>query len=296
MRFGRRLFGLLFVLMLVNQILRSPVGIVREWDRGMLWFDGFHSVLYQRTDYEVSLFERSSALPAEQRKPLLIVLPDIGEPISSWRHVVKNLPEDRSVQLVEYFGYGKSVLKKNVFTFSMLDRMLYTIVDDSSEPVVLMGHGLGGWLALRFAIEHPDRIDKVIAINPSGFEQKLELPKTLPETQEHVDMMLGPALHFGFELRNWQEFFENPMQEEIKREMLLETKISKKLSKEKKEFSSKLFILWGEKDSRTNGHYQKNFLEHFPKAERITLEDGYHSLQYTHPEKVQQFVMTSLKK
>lgn len=290
MKFGRRLFVLLFVLMLVNQILRSPVGIVRGWERGMLWFDGFHNVLYQRTDYEVGIFERRSQLPKEHQKPLVILLPDVGSPISSWRDVVKDLPEDRSVQLVEYFGHGKSILKKNTFTFSMLDRMLYTIVDDSPEPVVLVGHGLGGWLALRFAIQHPDSVERVITINPSGFEQGVELPKNLPETKEHLEMMLGEEWNFGFVLRNWLEFFENPMQEEIKREMLL----GRKLSKERKKLTKDLFVLWGEEDPRTKDHYQKIFKEHFQEAQNSSISDGYHSLQYTHSEEVQQFLLSSL--
>ena len=290
MRFGRRLFALLFILIVVNQIFRSPVGIVREWNRTMLWFDGFHSVLYPRADYEIGILERPSRLPKEHQKPLLVVLPDIAEPISSWRQVVQNLPEDRSVQLVEYFGHGKSVLTSTTFTFSTLDRMLYTIVDDSSEPVVLMGHGLGGWLALRFALQYPERVDRVITINPSGFEQGIELPKNIPETKLYLEMMQGEGVRFGFVLRNWLTFFDNPMQQEIKREMLL----GKKLSKERKELKNDLFVLWGDLDPRTKGSYQKIFMEHFPHAESSSISEGYHSPQYTHPEDVQQFLLKSL--
>ena len=102
--------------------------------------------------------------------------------------------------------------------------------------------------------------------------------------------MLGKDWHFGFVLRDWLEFFENPMEEEIRKEMLL----SKKLHREKKELTKDLHVLWGEQDPRTNGDYRLKFKEHFPDAEESSISEGYHSLQYTHAEDVQKFLLSSL--
>ena len=193
----------------------------------MLWFDGFHDVLYQRADYEVSIFERRSSLLAEQNHRwlcYLILSVDLFLAKGCGRPSRKNCTNGR------IFWSRKIILNRGVYSLSTLDRMLNTIVDDNSGPVVLVGHGLGGWLALRFATHSPDSVERVIVINPSGFEQHLELPKNIPETEKHLEMMFGKGWHFGFVLRDWLEFFENPMQEEIRKEMLL----SKKLHREKR--------------------------------------------------------------
>ena len=291
MKFGRKLFALLLVLMLVNQVLRSPISLFQEWERRMLWLDGFNSVLYQYTDYDVGVFERKATEVNEKEKPPLVLLPDLGSPISSWRNIVKVIPEDRTVQMIEYFGQGRSVFKEESFYFASFDHMLFSIVDDISEPVVLVGHGLGGWLAVRFATQYPELVDRVIVINPSGFEQAIEMPKTIEETTAHLEMMIGKRWHFGFVLRDWLNFFDTPLQEAMKEEMTLEGK----LSREERLLEKRLFLLWGEQDPRSTKQYRNLYQEHFSKASVDSLKDGYHSPQFTHPQKLQEFLLSSLK-
>lgn len=290
MKFGRKLFVLLFVLMLVNQVLRSPVSIFQEWERGMLWVDGFHSVLYQRSNYDVGVLEKKAKEVKGKQKPPLVLLPDLGDPISSWRDVISGVPEDRTIQMIEYFGQGDSVFKEDSFYFASFDQMLFSIVDDGSKPVILLGHGLGGWLAIRFATQYPELVDRVIVINPSGFEQGIELPKTIEETTEHLEVMLGKQWNFRFVLRNWLDLFDTPLLEVMKEEMVLEGK----LSREERALERKLFILWGEQDPRSTEQYRSVFQEHFSKASVSSLKDGYHSPQFTHPQKVQEFLLSSL--
>jgi pimeloyl-ACP methyl ester carboxylesterase len=46
-----------------------------------------------------------------------------------------------------------------------VNRILTSISD---EPFVLMGTSLGGGLAVRFALEHPDRVSKLVLCSPAG--------------------------------------------------------------------------------------------------------------------------------
>jgi pimeloyl-ACP methyl ester carboxylesterase len=81
------------------------------------------------------------------------------------------------------------------------------VVDDTDRPAVLIGHSLGGYLSLAYALEHPDEVSALalVASGP-GFRKveardewneavvasttKLGLPPGVEELSMHVDSMV----------------------------------------------------------------------------------------------------------
>jgi pimeloyl-ACP methyl ester carboxylesterase len=53
------------------------------------------------------------------------------------------------------------------------------VEDLDLETVALGGSSFGGLLALRYALDHPDRVRKIVLLNPMGLERDQPLPLSL---------------------------------------------------------------------------------------------------------------------
>ncbi|WP_069999030.1 alpha/beta fold hydrolase [Cellulosilyticum sp. I15G10I2] len=64
---------------------------------------------------------------------------------------------------------GRSDEGQLPFTTSDLDDWLYDVLSGLSiNKVIVIGASLGGWLAAKFAIRYPDKIDKLVLLCPAG--------------------------------------------------------------------------------------------------------------------------------
>ncbi|MCX7747742.1 MAG: alpha/beta hydrolase [Clostridia bacterium] len=64
---------------------------------------------------------------------------------------------------------GRSDERQLPFTTSDLDDWLYDIFNELSiSKAVVIGASLGAWLAAKFAIRYPDKIDKLVLLCPAG--------------------------------------------------------------------------------------------------------------------------------
>ena len=79
----------------------------------------------------------------------------------------------------DQIGFGKSS-KPNAyqFTFQALAANTFTLLDSLHvEKFTLVGHSMGGMLAVRMALMNPDRVERLVLVNPIGLEDwKLVVP------------------------------------------------------------------------------------------------------------------------
>ena len=91
-----------------------------------------------------------------------------------WRDVAPAIGEDRRVIAPDLLGYGNSE-QTDAFDRSiraqeaMLDDLLAELGLDSS-PVALVGHDIGGSVALRFASHEPDAVDTLVLSNAGCYD------------------------------------------------------------------------------------------------------------------------------
>ncbi len=68
------------------------------------------------------------------------------------------------------------------------------------EKVTLVGHSLGGYLAVRYAIKYPERVDKVVLVSPVG----------VPKNPYDKDTTAGPTLNTGSPQTTLISEFDDP--------------------------------------------------------------------------------------
>lgn len=128
---------------------------------------------------------------------------------SVWSGVIADLATDHRCLAVDLRGHGASAATgPGSYGRDVVLGDLRRVLDDRDIPsAVLVGHSLGGYLALALAIEDPDRVDGLGLIaagpgfrNPDSLEQwndsvrsmaaERELPEGMEAISMHVDSMV----------------------------------------------------------------------------------------------------------
>jgi pimeloyl-ACP methyl ester carboxylesterase len=97
-----------------------------------------------------------------------------------WETTARALSEDGyRVIIPDQVGFGKSSKPASLqFSFQLLASQTKNLLDSLGiKKLSVLGHSMGGMLASRFALMYPDKIEKLILLNPIGLEDwKLKVP------------------------------------------------------------------------------------------------------------------------
>lgn len=113
--------------------------------------------------------------PAQGRKARGTVLLLHGKNFSGayWRDTIEALNEDGyRVIAPDQIGFGKSSKPLRFqYSFQVLADHTRALLDHLKvDKVAVAGHSMGGMLASRFALMYPERVDRLVLINPIGLE------------------------------------------------------------------------------------------------------------------------------
>ena len=105
----------------------------------------------------------------DRTKPGIIFLHGIGSGVESWLAQFKFLSEYYFVIAIDIPGFGKSrIANHNYEIKSFLDVLDAFIKRKHISELSLVGHSLGGLLALEYANLHPSTISKLVLIASAG--------------------------------------------------------------------------------------------------------------------------------
>jgi triacylglycerol lipase len=101
--------------------------------------------------------------------PVVILLHGLGADSGQWLFTMPALA-GYHVYAPDHLGFGKSdkpVLNYRVQTLvDMLDGFCR---ERGIQKATLVGNSMGGWVALAFALQHPDKVDKLVLVDSSGY-------------------------------------------------------------------------------------------------------------------------------
>jgi pimeloyl-ACP methyl ester carboxylesterase len=132
--------------------------------------------------------------------PLTFLLHGVNDHAGSWSGVVRDLLRDATLIIPDFPGHGDSEPRSGPLDLDDILRGLDAIMEVEAPvmPVRLVGNSMGGWVALRFALDHPDRVAALVLESPGGltYEYKLSsfLPRNRSDAMAMVTAVYGPAL------------------------------------------------------------------------------------------------------
>ncbi len=104
------------------------------------------------------------------RRPVVIFLHGSWHDNLQWSSAIEILSQNFQCLAIDLLGFGNSVALKTPSTIEMevdcLHEFLTTI---KLRRVYLVGHSLGAWIAVSYALKYPDSVTGIVAISPEGF-------------------------------------------------------------------------------------------------------------------------------
>jgi pimeloyl-ACP methyl ester carboxylesterase len=106
--------------------------------------------------------------------PVLLLIHGIGDDSSTWGPLLDDLARDHTVLAPDLLGHGGSDKPRgdySVAAYANGMRDLLGVLD--VDRATLVGHSLGGGVAMQFAYQYPERTERIVLIGAGGVSQSV---------------------------------------------------------------------------------------------------------------------------
>ncbi len=242
----------------------------------------------------------------------LVLIHGFGGNKDTWNWVVPKWNDKYHVVVVDLPGHGESVSKKTLdYTITTQAERLYKFLEAKKlKDFYLLGHSMGGAIALRFAGNHVDKLKALILIDSMGMEQTKSDGVKLVEksdknplydvcTKERLQTLLDYSMH------------KPPYIPDIIKDALLEEKCSRRdlekvlyedmykdvccLNDIAKTIDLPTLILWGEKDRMTHIDNAALFHDTIKGSQLVIFKETGHVPILEHPEQTAEAIEKFIK-
>jgi pimeloyl-ACP methyl ester carboxylesterase len=131
--------------------------------------------------------------------PALLLLHGIGDSSESWREVFGALSRDFTVIAPDLLGHGASAKPRADYSiggFANGMRDLLSVLD--VERATIVGHSLGGGVAMQFAYQYPERCERLVLVGAGGVSRSVNpllRAASLPGAALAIGTLRVPAVH-----------------------------------------------------------------------------------------------------
>jgi 2-hydroxy-6-oxonona-2,4-dienedioate hydrolase len=107
----------------------------------------------------------------------ILFIHGLGSSSIVWRDIPQALSEHFHTISVDLIGFGGSDKPKLDYTISYFSQFIKNFliqigIKDQKDKIIIIGHSLGGYIAIEYAIQNIDQIEKLVLIDSSGMLNK----------------------------------------------------------------------------------------------------------------------------
>ncbi|HEY4015306.1 MAG TPA: alpha/beta fold hydrolase [Polyangiaceae bacterium] len=146
--------------------------MAERFGRATLHWRGARSVLVPTAQGTVHAYD----IPGRGSLPTTVLLHGLGSAATSFAPLLLRLRSAvRRLIAPDYPGHGFSSMTASPLTADGLMAAVSTVLDVLvDEPALIIGNSLGGGVALRYAIAHPERVWALVLVSPAGAQSTEE--------------------------------------------------------------------------------------------------------------------------
>ncbi len=111
---------------------------------------------------------------ADSGRPTLLLIHGMAGSSRTWKSVMPDLAEDFTVLAPDLIGHGESAKPMGDYSlgaFASGLRDLLALLEIG--PVTVIGHSLGGGVAMQLAYQHPELVDRLVLIGSGGLGREV---------------------------------------------------------------------------------------------------------------------------
>jgi pimeloyl-ACP methyl ester carboxylesterase len=146
------------------------------------------------TERQLPLAGISTAVLEGGDGPPVVLLHSSGEFAALWMRVIPELVTTHRVVVPDLPGHGASEVADGQLDTDHVVAWLDALIEHTCpSPPALVGHGLSGAIAARFAIAHPDRLSRLVLVDALGLDRfepapsfGLALHRFMEQPSEHT--------------------------------------------------------------------------------------------------------------
>jgi pimeloyl-ACP methyl ester carboxylesterase len=209
--------------------------------------------------------------------PVLVFLHGAGDHAGAWSEVAPAFKDRYRVILLDLPGHGRSAPKDGPLPLGTILEGVTFLLDKHvarDSGIILVGHSLGAWVTMLYAREHPERVERIIAINGGplrGHQDVSLLPRDREEARKLMALLRDPGSPPvpGFVLDGVVRYSRNgpigrlaATAADMER-YLLDGKLG--------EFRTPVDLVWGESDQLLDLDYARRMEVQLPAARLTTL-------------------------
>lgn len=244
-----------------------------------------------------------------QGEPLIILHGLFGSG-DNWQTIAKVFAENYEVFLVDQRNHGNSPHSR-AFNYDLLADDLTELMDDIGiTTAIILGHSMGGKAAMRFAVENPERVTKLIIIDIgpkqypphhenvfNGFKSiDLNSIKSRKEADDKLSISIPEMGTRLFILKNLTRNNEGGFAWKVNLESLELNVLEIGCALDPHDaFDGQTLFVGGAKSNYINNDDHDFILNHFPVAEIKMIEGAGHWVHAEKPQELSKVVLSFLK-
>jgi 2-hydroxy-6-oxonona-2,4-dienedioate hydrolase len=147
-------------------------------------------------DIEINGFKINYDEKGKNNSKNVLFIHGLGSSSLTWGDIPEALSKYFHTITVDLIGFGKSDKPNADYTIPYFSKFIKSFLRQigikDNDKITLIGHSLGGYIALDYAIENKDQVDKLVLIDSSGM---------LNEPTELLEDYLKAALEANYFLR-----------------------------------------------------------------------------------------------
>jgi pimeloyl-ACP methyl ester carboxylesterase len=170
MKLAQRIVALLVLVLMVAGVVFfwNPLWVADQQIRFHLWREGVESKYVEAGGYRMHYYEA----PAAKRTvgtPLLLVH-GLGARGEDWRAMIPALAaKGFHVYAPDLIGYGRSPKPDVSYSISMEEAAVKQFMEAVHlSRVDVGGWSMGGWIAMKLALDHPELVDRLVVYDSAG--------------------------------------------------------------------------------------------------------------------------------
>jgi pimeloyl-ACP methyl ester carboxylesterase len=144
---------------------------------------------------------RSVAYVEAGEGPVLLLIHGIAGTCENWREVVEPLARHHTVIAPDFPGHGASEAGSGDYSIGALASGLRDLLLAlGHERATLVGHSLGGGVAMQFAYQHPEMIERLILVSSGGLGPEVSpvlRAAALPGADLFISLTAGAGQRVG---------------------------------------------------------------------------------------------------